>query len=198
MIKTVLIFNRHGNIRFFKTFTPIDVKNRTKLKQYLYLEINKRTRDNPLFFHIPSSEFYEEEEEVLTVIYRKFATLYFVFICDDSENILSVIDFIHVFVEVLDNYFNNVCELDIVFHFNEVHDIFKEIVHNGIVIDTSVSNILENITEEKNKAANESSLMIYGKDKIDKNQSIRKFIEHSPYQVEKNYASIVRKIRSKL
>ena len=28
---------------------------------------------------------------------------------------------IHLFVELLDQYFSNVCELDIVFHFNKVH-----------------------------------------------------------------------------
>ena len=33
---------------------------------------------------------------------------------------LSVLELIHLFVEVLDGYFGNVCELDLVFHFDKV------------------------------------------------------------------------------
>ena len=37
-----------------------------------------------------------------------------------TENELTCLEAIHLFVEVLDKYFSNVCELDLVWHFNKV------------------------------------------------------------------------------
>lgn len=37
-----------------------------------------------------------------------------------SDNELLALETIHLFVELLDAYFSNVCELDIVFNFNKV------------------------------------------------------------------------------
>ena len=37
-----------------------------------------------------------------------------------NDNELLLMETIHLFVELLDQYFSNVCELDIVFHFNKV------------------------------------------------------------------------------
>lgn len=36
-----------------------------------------------------------------------------------NDNELSILELIHLFVEVLDGYFGNVCELDLVFHFDK-------------------------------------------------------------------------------
>lgn len=37
-----------------------------------------------------------------------------------NDNELGILELIHLFVEVLDGYFGNVCELDLVFHFDKV------------------------------------------------------------------------------
>jgi AP-3 complex subunit sigma len=79
--------------------------------------------------------------EKLRIIYRNYATLYFVFVVDSSESELGILDLIQVldpcvtkwnsrvltigdsvlqvFVEALDRAFENVCELDLVFNFDE-------------------------------------------------------------------------------
>ena len=54
------------------------------------------------------------------MVYRNYATLYFVFVVDGAESELGILDLIQVFVESLDRAFENVCELDLVFHFDEV------------------------------------------------------------------------------
>ncbi len=54
------------------------------------------------------------------VIYRHYATLYFVFVVDYNESELGILDLIQVFVETLDKYFENVCELHIVFNVEKV------------------------------------------------------------------------------
>ena len=45
-------------------------------------------------------------------MYRRYASLFFIVGCDD-ENELAILEFIHTFVETLDRYFENVCELDV-------------------------------------------------------------------------------------
>jgi AP-3 complex subunit sigma len=54
------------------------------------------------------------------LIYRHYATLYFVFCVDSSESELGILDLIHIFVEALDKSFENVCELDLIFHADKV------------------------------------------------------------------------------
>ena len=54
------------------------------------------------------------------VIYRRYQGLYFILGVDVTANELSILEFIHLFVEVLDMYFGNVCELDLVFNFHRV------------------------------------------------------------------------------
>ena len=49
------------------------------------------------------------------MIYRRYASLYFIIGIDIDEEIneLSLLEFIHNMVETLDKYFENVCELDV-------------------------------------------------------------------------------------
>ncbi|VDN31964.1 unnamed protein product [Dibothriocephalus latus] len=69
------------------------------------------------------------------LIYRHYATLYFVF-C--------------VFVEALDKSFESVCELDLIFHPDKVHYLLNELVVGGMVLETHISEIV-NHYEEQNK-----------------------------------------------
>jgi AP-2 complex subunit sigma-1 len=55
------------------------------------------------------------------LIYRRYAGLFFTIAVDVQDNELSYLESIHLFVELLDSYFANVCELDIVFNFNKVY-----------------------------------------------------------------------------
>lgn len=87
----------------------------------------------------------------ICVVYRNYATLYFVFVIDGGESELGILDLIQVFVESLDKAFRNVCELDLVFHFDEVHAILAEIVQGGLVLETNVAEISQ-VVEEGFKA----------------------------------------------
>ena len=60
------------------------------------------------------------EHRGLKVVYRRYASLFFLVGVDDEENELSVLDFIHCLVETLDKWFGNVCELDIMFNLETV------------------------------------------------------------------------------
>lgn len=81
-------------------------------------------------------------DDELRVIYRQYATLYFVFVADQSESELAVLDLIQVFVEALDSSFENVCELDLIFHFDQVHAILDQIIQSGLVLETNLKEII--------------------------------------------------------
>ncbi|PWN98198.1 clathrin adaptor, sigma subunit/coatomer, zeta subunit [Tilletiopsis washingtonensis] len=72
------------------------------------------------------------------LVWRNYATLYFVCVVDGSESPLGILDLIQVFVEALDQCFENVCELDLIFHFDEVHAILSEVLQGGLVLETSL------------------------------------------------------------
>ncbi|KAG6869161.1 hypothetical protein C0993_012260 [Termitomyces sp. T159_Od127] len=89
------------------------------------------------------------------VVYRNYATLFFVFVVDGAESELGILDLIQVFVECLDRAFENVCELDLVFHFDEVHHILAEIIQGGLVLETNVEEI-DAAVQQARKARKES------------------------------------------
>ena len=78
-------------------------------------------------------------------MYRHYATLYFVFCVDSSESELGILDLIQVFVETLDKCFENVCELDLIFHLERVHHVIDEIVVGGLVVETNQSGIMSQL-----------------------------------------------------
>ena len=54
-----------------------------------------------------------------------------------AQNELGILEFIHAFVETLDRYFENVCELDIMFNIEKAHFILDEMVMNGVIVETN-------------------------------------------------------------
>jgi len=79
------------------------------------------------------------------IIYRRYAGLFFTIAVDVQDNELSYLETIHLFVELLDAYFSNVCELDIVFNFNKVYSILDEFILAGEVEETSKREILDRV-----------------------------------------------------
>ncbi|KAM4749024.1 arpin-like [Rhinophrynus dorsalis] len=79
------------------------------------------------------------------LIYRHYATLYFVFCVDSSESELGILDLIQVFVETLDKCFENVCELDLIFNVDKVHYILHEMVMGGMVLETNMNEVVAQV-----------------------------------------------------
>ena len=54
---------------------------------------------------------------------------------DPTDNELAHLEAIQLFVEILDSYFGNVCELDLVFNFHKVstEDVWKQFVLTKII-----------------------------------------------------------------
>ncbi|KAJ4000308.1 clathrin adaptor complex small chain-domain-containing protein [Lentinula boryana] len=147
MIHAVLIFNTSGVARLTKFYTPVHLSVQT-LVQKIFSLVYARPVDLCNFLDAPELEPYlaqNEEGERWRVVYRNYATLYFVFVIDGAESELGILDLIQVFVQSLDRAFENVCELDLVFHFDEVHHILAEIIQGGLVLETNVDEIDDSV-----------------------------------------------------
>lgn len=57
------------------------------------------------------------------VVYRRYASLFFIAGIDLDNNELMALELIQRYVEVLDKWFMNVCELDIIFNFPQAYAI---------------------------------------------------------------------------
>jgi len=144
MIHAVLIFNTSGVARLTKFYTPLHQAQQT-IVQKIFSLVCSRPAGLCNFLDAPELEAFlgpqDDEDERWRVVYRSYATLYFVFVVDGAESELGILDLIQVFVESLDRTFENVCELDLVFHFDEVHHILAEIIQGGLVLETNVEEI---------------------------------------------------------
>jgi len=144
MIHAVLIFNTSGVPRLTKFYTPLRSASQP-LIQKIFSLVSCRPATLCNFLDAPElqSLLGERIGEEVRVVYRNYATLYFVFVVDTSESELGILDLIQVFVESLDRAFENVCELDLVFHFDDVHHILAEVIQGGLVLETNVDEIAD-------------------------------------------------------
>jgi hypothetical protein len=79
------------------------------------------------------------------VIYRRYAGLFFSVCVDVEDNELTLLEIVHLFVEVLDQFFGNVCELDLVFNFHKVYGILDQLIIGGEIVETSKNVILNQL-----------------------------------------------------
>lgn len=67
-------------------------------------------------------------------------------------------------METLDRCFENVCELDLIFHVDKVHNILQEVCLGGMVLETNMAEILAHVDAqsklEKSEASATSTLKV--------------------------------------
>ncbi|KAJ2920284.1 hypothetical protein MD484_g79, partial [Candolleomyces efflorescens] len=154
-----LSVNTSGLARLTKFYTPLH-QSAENVVQKIFSLISARPASLCNFLDAPELEAFLGPKGGLTderwrVVYRNYATLYFVFVVDSSESELGILDLIQVFVESLDRAFENVCELDLVFHFDEVHHILAEVIQGGLVLETNVDEI-DSCVQQASRARKES------------------------------------------
>merc|ERR1711959_545456 len=108
MIRCFLVINNFGKPRLMKFYERLTNEERQKAIEYSYKLVSKRMDD--LCNFVEDDKLFGGDTQL---IYRHFATLYFIVICDKAESELGILDLIQVYVETLDKSFENVCELDI-------------------------------------------------------------------------------------
>ena len=127
MIHFMLLVSRQGKVRLSKFYSQYTGKERTKIMKQLA----------PLILSWPARLCNFIEYQDLRVAYKRYASLYFVVGIDANDNELHALDMIHHYVEVLDRYFGNVCELDLIFNFHRAYFVLDEVLVAGGLQETS-------------------------------------------------------------
>ncbi|KAF1781620.1 AP complex, mu/sigma subunit [Phytophthora cactorum] len=122
-------------------------QGKTRLaKWYLNASIKEKTR---MIRDITSLKKRNQEANDSIVAETRYASLYFIACISKDENELITLEAIHLFVEVLDRYFGNVCELDIIFNFHKAYYILDELFIGGYQQESSKKEILRICTQQE-------------------------------------------------
>ncbi|KAK3207787.1 hypothetical protein GRF29_96g433145 [Pseudopithomyces chartarum] len=122
VLSFILIQNRQGKTRLAKWYAPYSDEEKVKLKGEVHRLIAPRDQKHQSNF--------VEFRNMSKIVYRRYAGLFFCACVDTNDNELAYLEAIHFFVEVLDAFFGNVCELDLVFNFYKVGVIWLVIYGN--------------------------------------------------------------------
>ncbi|KHN84587.1 AP-3 complex subunit sigma-2 [Toxocara canis] len=121
MIKAILVFNNHGKPRLLKFYHHYPEEEQQHIVRETFQLVSKRD-DNVCNFLEGGSLIGGSDYKL---IYRHYATLYFVFCVDSSESELGILDLI------------------------QVHHILSELVMGGMVLETNMNEILIRIQEQE-------------------------------------------------
>ena len=134
MIHSFFLISRQGKVRLTKWYTNL---LSSKEKQKFIKEINALvlTRSATQCNFLDYNEY--------KIIFKRYASLYFICVVDKEDNELYILEVIHHYVEILDQYFGNVCELDIIFNFNKAYYLLDEVLLGGFFQESSKKVIIK-------------------------------------------------------
>ncbi|KAG0635328.1 AP complex, mu/sigma subunit [Tuber brumale] len=134
----LILLSRQGKVRLAKWFTTLSSKDKSKtIKDVIQLVLSRRTK---------MCNFLEYKDT--KVVYRRYASLFFVAGIDSSDNELITLEIVHRYVEQMDKYYGNVCELDIIFNFQKAYYILDELLIAGEMQESSKRGLLKYIAQQ--------------------------------------------------
>ncbi|KAF8107786.1 hypothetical protein N665_0117s0054 [Sinapis alba] len=104
-IRFILLQNRQGKTRLAKYYVPLEESEKHKVEYEVHRLVVNRDSKFTNFVEFRTHK----------VIYRCYEGLFFSLCVDITDNELAYLECIHLFLEILDQFFSNVCELDLVF-----------------------------------------------------------------------------------
>uniref|UniRef100_A0A7N8XHZ1 WD repeat and FYVE domain containing 1 n=2 Tax=Mastacembelus armatus TaxID=205130 RepID=A0A7N8XHZ1_9TELE len=126
-MRFLLLFSRQGKLRLQKWYTPLSDRDKKKvIRDMMMLVLPRPPR---------SCNFLQWRD--LKIVYKRYASLYFCAGLESQDNELLALEVVHRYVELLDKYFGNVCELDIIFNFEKAYFILDEFLMGGEILETS-------------------------------------------------------------
>lgn len=141
-VQFIICLNKQGIVRLLRWFVKLDTSEHTTHQEYIqhvFKVVSQRD-------HRHQSNFIEFSEHT-KLVHKRYAGLYFIMGVDKGDEELIYLSQIHLFVEVLDSFFGNVCELDILFNFYKAYMVMDEMFVAGEIQSTSKQQLLERIGE---------------------------------------------------
>lgn len=132
MIHWIMLISRQGKVRLAKWYEASSESTRTKTMRDVVALVLPRS---PKMCNVV-------DWKGSKVVYKRYASLYFVAQVDNDDNELLTMEMLHMYVEILDSYFTSVCELDLIFNFTRAYWILDEMVCAGEILDCNKSAIL--------------------------------------------------------
>ncbi|KAG1932647.1 AP-1 complex subunit sigma-2 [Pimephales promelas] len=136
-MRFLLLFSRQGKLRLQKWFTALSDRDKKKIIR----DVTQMVLARP-----PKACNFLQWRD-LKIVYRRYASLYFCCGLEEEDNELLTLELLHRYVELLDQYFGNVCELDIIFNFEKAYFILDEFVIGGEVQETSKASVAKSMEE---------------------------------------------------
>uniref|UniRef100_A0A673HV01 AP-3 complex subunit sigma-1-like n=1 Tax=Sinocyclocheilus rhinocerous TaxID=307959 RepID=A0A673HV01_9TELE len=130
MIKAILIFNNHGKPRLSKFYEHYTEDTEQQIIRETFHLVSKR--DENICNFLEGGLLIGGSDNKL--IYRHYATLYFVFCVDSSESELGILDLI------------------------QVHNILAEMVMGGMVLETNMSEIITQVEAQGKMEKSEAGI----------------------------------------
>eukprot|EP00927_Polykrikos_kofoidii_P063655 TRINITY_DN58515_c0_g1_i1.p2 TRINITY_DN58515_c0_g1~~TRINITY_DN58515_c0_g1_i1.p2 ORF type:complete len:152 (+),score=37.40 TRINITY_DN58515_c0_g1_i1:92-547(+) len=139
MINFVMLVSRQGKTRLKKWFVPCIERDQFRaLKEVTRLVLGRGPK---------LCNFFEWRDQ--KICYKRYASLFFITCVDNDDNELVALEAIHHYVECLDRYFGNVCELDLIFNFHKAYYILDEVMMAGEIQETSKRAVLNDMAQQE-------------------------------------------------
>ncbi|RZC02665.1 AP-4 complex subunit sigma isoform B [Glycine soja] len=100
-IRFVLMVNKQGQTRLAQYYEYLTLEERRALEGEIVRKCLARNEQQCSFV----------EHRNYKIVYRRYASLFFLVGVDDDENELAILEFIHLLVETMDRHFGNVKKL---------------------------------------------------------------------------------------
>ncbi|CAD6505031.1 BgTH12-00530 [Blumeria graminis f. sp. triticale] len=145
-IHYLILLSRQGKVRLAKWFTTLSPKDKAKIiKDVSQLVLARRTR---------MCNFLEYRDS--KIVYRRYASLFFIAGCASTDNELITLEIVHRYVEQMDKYYGNVCEIspelytntNLIFNFQKAYFILDELLLAGELQESSKKNVLRVISAQ--------------------------------------------------
>lgn len=138
MIHFFLLISRQSKTRLAKYYSTYDMKEKQRIQREVASQVVGR----------PSRLCNFLEWQKYKLVYKRYASLFFVCGIDPDDNELIALELIHQYVEVLDRYFGNVCELDLIFNFHKAYYLIDEMVLAGEIQESSKKAVLRAVSAQ--------------------------------------------------
>ncbi|CAG8628505.1 11197_t:CDS:2 [Cetraspora pellucida] len=165
-IKYVLLVSRQGKVRLAKWFNTLSPKEKQKIiKEVTQMVLSRRTKmcnfleykDEKVVYR--RYYFINNSNKIKVIVirifqhgvilfYNRYASLFFVTGISASDNELITLEIIHRYVEILDRYFGNVCELDLIFNFQKAYYVLDELIIAGEMQESSKKAVLRVVNQQ--------------------------------------------------
>lgn len=133
-----ILLSRQGKVRLSKWYHTTTQKEKAKVTRELTtLILARRAKMCNII-----------EYRDMKIVYRRYASLFFVVGIDALDNGLLALEIVHRFVEHMDRLYGNVCELDIIFGFAKAYHILDELILDGHVQELLKKEVVRKVSQQ--------------------------------------------------